>query len=118
MKEAIERATGRRVVEADRVGGGCINEGWRVELDDGTRALRCAVCQHRLGGYEDDHKRATLIRERPLRDLSPHNRRCAESFVVREFFCPGCLTSVALDVQDGSEPIIDESALRAPDAPT
>jgi N-methylhydantoinase B len=86
-----------------------------VELEDGTRALRCTVCQHRLGGYEDDHKRATLVRERPLRELGPHNRRCAESFVVREFFCPGCLTSVAMDIQDAGEPILDESALRGAD---
>jgi fructosamine-3-kinase len=30
---------GLRVVGAARVGGGCINEGWRVELEDGTRAF-------------------------------------------------------------------------------
>ena len=39
MKEAIERATGRRVTDARRVGGGCINEGWRVELDNGNTAF-------------------------------------------------------------------------------
>jgi fructosamine-3-kinase len=35
MKEEIELATGRRVVSTQPVGGGCINEGWRAELDDG-----------------------------------------------------------------------------------
>jgi fructosamine-3-kinase len=35
----VERATGRRVTNARRVGGGCINEGWQVDLDDGTRAF-------------------------------------------------------------------------------
>lgn len=39
MKDAVERATGRRVASARRVGGGCINEGWRVEFDDGDRAF-------------------------------------------------------------------------------
>lgn len=39
MKEEIERATGRSVVAARPVGGGCINEGWRVELDDGSVAF-------------------------------------------------------------------------------
>ena len=31
MREAIERATGRRVTDARRVGGGCINEGWLID---------------------------------------------------------------------------------------
>jgi fructosamine-3-kinase len=35
----VERATGRKVTGARRVGGGCINEGWRVELDDGRTAF-------------------------------------------------------------------------------
>lgn len=39
MKDAIERATGRRVTGARRVGGGCINEGWQVDLEGGERAF-------------------------------------------------------------------------------
>jgi fructosamine-3-kinase len=39
MKEAVERVTGRRVTGACRVGGGCINEGWQVEFEDGGRAF-------------------------------------------------------------------------------
>jgi fructosamine-3-kinase len=39
MKEAVEQATGRRVTSSQRVRGGCINEGWRVELEDGTPAF-------------------------------------------------------------------------------
>ena len=39
MKEEIARAVGRRVVGARPVGGGCINEGWRAELDDGRVAF-------------------------------------------------------------------------------
>jgi fructosamine-3-kinase len=39
MKEEIERATGRRVSATRPVGGGCINEGWRVELDGGITAF-------------------------------------------------------------------------------
>ena len=39
MREEIKRATGRRVVAARPVGGGCINEGWRAELDDGRTAF-------------------------------------------------------------------------------
>jgi fructosamine-3-kinase len=39
MREEIERATGRGVVGARPVGGGCINQGWRAELDDGRVAF-------------------------------------------------------------------------------
>jgi fructosamine-3-kinase len=39
LVEAIERETGRRVTASRRVGGGCINEGWAVELDGGERAF-------------------------------------------------------------------------------
>ncbi|MEA2422405.1 MAG: hypothetical protein QOF55_1504 [Thermoleophilaceae bacterium] len=39
MKEAVERAVGRRVVGSRRVGGGCINEGWQVDFEDGERAF-------------------------------------------------------------------------------
>jgi fructosamine-3-kinase len=39
MKDAIEQVVGRPVVAARPVGGGCINEGWRAELDDGRVAF-------------------------------------------------------------------------------
>jgi fructosamine-3-kinase len=39
MKERVEQAVGRRVLGARRVGGGCINEGWQVELEGGERAF-------------------------------------------------------------------------------
>jgi fructosamine-3-kinase len=39
LEEALGEATGRRVASATRVGGGCINEGRRVEFEDGSRAF-------------------------------------------------------------------------------
>jgi fructosamine-3-kinase len=39
LEDAVRAATGRGVRTACRVGGGDINEGWRVELDDGTPAF-------------------------------------------------------------------------------
>jgi fructosamine-3-kinase len=35
LADALEAAAGARVRDSRRVGGGCINEGWRVELEDG-----------------------------------------------------------------------------------
>jgi fructosamine-3-kinase len=39
LADLVRAATGRDVRSAARVGGGDINEGWRVELDDGTPAF-------------------------------------------------------------------------------
>ena len=57
------------------------------------------------------------MRERPLTDISRHNSLCLEEFVLREFYCPGCGTALAADVQLRSDPIIDETRLsiRPPD---
>jgi N-methylhydantoinase B len=78
---------------------------------DGERSLRCSLCHYRYGGYEHDHKRSALMRERPLTDVSQHNWLCLDDFVVREFYCPGCATSLAADVQLRDDPIIDETKL-------
>jgi N-methylhydantoinase B/oxoprolinase/acetone carboxylase alpha subunit len=84
-----------------------------VELD-GERSLRCIVCHHRFGPYESDHKHAALMRELPLPAINPHNEFCSDRFVAREFCCPGCGTTVAMDIQDRDEPILDESRFVAP----
>lgn len=40
---------------------------------DGVRALRCTVCSQRLGAYDEDYKRACLMRELPLDTGMPSN---------------------------------------------
>jgi hypothetical protein len=53
------------------------------------------------------------MRERALTDISPHNRLCAEDFVLREFYCPGCGTALATDVQLREDAVTDETRLAA-----
>jgi hypothetical protein len=73
------------------------------------------VCRQRLGGYEDDHKRACSLRELPITAHSELNALgLVDAFVLREFSCPRCGTAVAVDVQRRDEPVLDESRLRAP----
>jgi acetone carboxylase gamma subunit len=72
--------------------------------------MRCSVCEQDLGGYGDDYKQATLVRELPLTAVNPGNALCRlDEFVAREFCCPGCGTAVALDIQRPGEPVQDES---------
>jgi N-methylhydantoinase B len=119
-----ERLAQGRALEGD-AGGGTLEGGSvlhpvsdSVEAveHDGERSLRCSVCHYRYGGYEHDHKRSALMRERPLTDISQHNRLCLDEFVLREFYCPGCATALAADVQLRDDPIIDETKLAYPQA--
>ncbi|HXR13574.1 MAG TPA: hydantoinase B/oxoprolinase family protein [Solirubrobacteraceae bacterium] len=131
VDEAATRST-REAVRAERLaqgravagdaGGGTVEGGVvlhpvsdsveAVELD-GERSLRCSLCHFRFGPYEHDHKRSALMRERRLIEVSRHNHLCLDDFVLREFYCPGCATALAADVQLREDPIIDESRLSA-----
>ena len=83
-----------------------------VELD-GRRRLRCGVCHHDLGDYAENPKRAAAMRELALATINPHNGMCLEDYVLREYYCPGCATSLAADVAHRDEPILDEVSLLA-----
>jgi N-methylhydantoinase B len=110
---AVEAGVGGGRVEGGRVLHPVSDTVEAVELD-GRRSLRCGVCLYRFGDYEHDHKRSTLMRELPLTAISPHNRLCLPEFVLREFYCPGCATALAADVQRTDEPVLDESRLLRP----
>lgn len=116
----------RRLAEAGPVdggaGGGTIEQarvlhpvGDTVEAvqTDGERSLRCTVCHYRYGPYEHDHKRSAVMRELPLTTISPLNDLCLPELRLREFYCPGCGTQIAVDVQRTGEPVLDESRLGA-----
>jgi N-methylhydantoinase B len=117
-----ERLAGSRPVDGGK-GEGTLEDGVvlhpvsdTVEAVEagGRRSLRCTVCHYRFGDYQADHKRAAVMRELPLTAVSPHNILCMPEFKVREFYCPGCGTQVAGDVQRSDEPILDESTFRSP----
>jgi N-methylhydantoinase B len=83
-----------------------------IEID-GRRRLRCTVCHHDLGGYDENPKRGAAMLEVPLAAINPHNSMCLEEYVLREYYCPGCATSVAADVAHRDEPMLDEVSLVA-----
>jgi acetone carboxylase gamma subunit len=77
----------------------------------GARRLRCSVCHADLGDARANPKLAGAVRDRPLAEINPHNRRCLPEYVVREYCCPGCATAFAADVAHVDEPMLDEVAL-------
>jgi N-methylhydantoinase B len=116
-----ERLQHARPVEGDAGGGKVeggvvlhpVSDSVEAVEHDGQRSLRCSLCHYRFGPYDHDHKRSALMRERRLIEINRHNHLCLDDFVVREFYCPGCATALAGDVQLRDDPIIDESRLSA-----
>jgi hypothetical protein len=51
------------------------------------------------------------MRELPISAMSPLNgHNTLEDIVLREYLCPTCGTSIALDVQRKAEPVLDEAS--------
>jgi N-methylhydantoinase B/oxoprolinase/acetone carboxylase alpha subunit len=79
---------------------------------DGDRLLRCSQCHRILGSYTEDYKQGTVYQDSPLTEASPLNARCRlDTYVLRQFFCPGCGTVLVTDIQAVGEPIRDECLL-------
>jgi N-methylhydantoinase B len=112
---ATAAATEHRLVEGGQVVAR-VADTIEVVQADGERALRCTECHHRFGDYDCDYKAASLLRELPLTALSALNATgLIDDVVLREFCCPGCGTAVAMDVQQRSDALIEESRLIARD---
>lgn len=70
-----------------------------VEHSDGSRVVRCD-CGHEYGDYRVNWKESALVYERDPTDgeifVGSHSAN-PEWQVIREFYCPGCVT--LLDVE-------------------
>lgn len=83
------------------------------------RRIRCSQCNHDLGPYEGDYKQSTVMRERSITTAGSLNEMgMTDGIVFREFYCPGCGTAVAVDVQRADEPILPEARFFDPAAPS
>jgi N-methylhydantoinase B len=81
---------------------------------DGEELIRCSQCHTRFGGYEDDYKSGTAVRELDFTELSKLNADAPEvGLRAREYCCPGCGTALALDIQAPGEPPLAECAFGA-----
>jgi N-methylhydantoinase B len=74
-----------------------------------ARLIACSVCHTRFGAYGEDYKAGTVMCELRIADLGALNAVAPPTdLVVREFYCPGCGTAVALDIQAAGEPMLAE----------
>ncbi|MEA2411384.1 MAG: hypothetical protein QOC77_1945 [Thermoleophilaceae bacterium] len=96
MKEPIERAVGRRVVSARRVGGGCINEGWQVELDGGERAFVKTRPEAAPGEYAAEAQALAWLAE-PQAVRVPRVLGVGEDLLALEWIDEGSLSAAGAE---------------------
>lgn len=84
----------------------------RVVQKDKEKHWECIKCHYDYGPVSEDVKMNSMMRERPITELSPWNRYgWVEKAVVREFYCPKCAQMIAVDVQLKGDPITKEMSL-------
>ena len=96
MKEHVERAIGRRVVELRRVGGGCINEGMRAELEDGTVAFVKTRADVPPDEYETEARSLRWLAE-PQAVNVPSVLGVSERILAIEWIDEGALTTTGAE---------------------
>ena len=69
-----------------------------VLTGDGERVVRCSKCCQRLCAEGEELEAALPSRERELAEAGPHNGGCLPEFALRDWFCPGCATTLDCQV--------------------
>ena len=78
-------------------------------VGEGRHAEVQCRCGHRLGPVADNYKAHALMREGAVQEAGPWvdpNHIGGDTFVCREFFCPGCLTLLDVEIAQRHEPIM------------
>lgn len=85
-----------------------------VQVDDNLAlteagAIICSHCKTTLGESTSDPLAKAVKRERPSRAAGPGIHADPKNFtdreiVLRQFFCPGCLTVLATEIVPRDEP--------------
>lgn len=83
----------------------------------GAAALNVCQCGQELGPAGENYKLHTLMREGPVQNAGPWvdpNSIGGDRFVCREFFCPGCLTQLDVEIAQRGEPLLWDVRIRVP----
>lgn len=73
-----------------------LTEYLRVLEEKGEQTLECRKCSYAFGSIRQDYKQQAAVREASADDAGPAHH-LSDPFVLREFCCPGCGTT--LDVE-------------------
>lgn len=85
-----------------------VNEYLSIE-GTGAEATIVCRCGHRIGPAAENYKLRALMREGPVQRAGPWvdpMKIGKDRFVCREFFCPGCVTLLDVEIAQRGEPIL------------
>jgi acetone carboxylase gamma subunit len=91
-----------------------INEYLRI-VGRGAEAVTACRCGHEIAPASENYKGYVLLREGPVQTAGPWvdpNNVGNDRFVCREFFCPGCLTLLDVEIAQRGEPLLWDVRLR------
>lgn len=80
-----------------------------LRTDDATGAVLCQHCDARIGDSVAEPMAHALRRERPSTEAGPGVHADPSAFVdrpilLRQTFCPGCLTLLSTEIVPADEP--------------
>jgi acetone carboxylase gamma subunit len=85
-----------------------INEYLKI-VGSGAEAVTVCRCGHQIGPASENYKQRVLLRESPVQAagpwVDPHDIGRGK-FVCREFFCPGCVTLLDVEIAQRGEPLL------------
>jgi acetone carboxylase gamma subunit len=93
--------------ELHRVGDAFVVVGNETDAE-----IRCSGCGFTFGPRTEDPKLGAVVAERSITTTSELNRHGAvDDLVLREFYCPGCGSMIAANVQRHGDPVLREIEL-------
>jgi acetone carboxylase gamma subunit len=85
-----------------------INEYLEIVGTGREATIRCR-CGQSIGPADENYKLHVLLREGPVQQAGPWVdplKTGGDSFVCREYFCPGCLTLLDVEIAQPHEPLL------------
>jgi len=75
-----------------------------VQSKNNDLEVCCRTCQTSLGPATENYKRYALVRRRQPAEYLPLRHKSGDFNEYWEYYCPGCITQIAVDVMDPSDP--------------
>jgi acetone carboxylase gamma subunit len=104
---AVSSQAGRDPAQVQSIG-----DAYRATGEADDRRLTCARCAFDFGDARRDPKLAAVVAERPITASSELNANgLVGELVLREYYCPGCGSMVAANVQRRGDAVLIEMEL-------
>jgi acetone carboxylase gamma subunit len=83
-------------------------------VGEGSAAMTVCACGHEISPASENYKEHALLREGPVQAAGPlvdPHRIGQDRFVCREFFCPGCVRLLDVEIAQRDEPLLWDAQL-------